>query len=104
MKEPGELGRTGLAQSLLQLEHEWEATSCAVCAAAKWKNFPFCRRCSIRLQRAHLMRGVLRAARGETLDRIMASPELLLRWAAAYDVARDYLWCRHAGEGKCCHV
>jgi hypothetical protein len=100
VKEPGELGRAGLAQALLQLETEWEARRCAVCGAGKWKNFPFCRRCSIRLQRAHLMRGILRAARGQALDRIMQNPDVLLRWALRYDVARDFLICRQNTPSK----
>jgi hypothetical protein len=98
----GELGRQGLAQALLQLEDEWEATSCAVCAGRKWKNFPFCRRCSILAQRAHLMRGILRDVAGYPVPSVMCRGEFLLAWAAAYDVARDYLFCRHAGKVECC--
>jgi hypothetical protein len=85
-------------RSLRQFEHEWNSTACPVCPADKWQHYPFCRSCSIRLQRAHMM-----AALKPYVDR---SSAVLLRWAQEdggknmrafahlfrhYDVCRDFL-------------
>lgn len=43
-----------LLQAFEQMGAEWESSSCPVCHADKWKRFPFCRLCSITLQRAHI--------------------------------------------------
>jgi len=45
-----------LIAALEQFEAEYESTTCAACKSEKWANSPFCRSCSIRLQRANLMR------------------------------------------------
>jgi predicted amidophosphoribosyltransferase len=41
--------------ALEDFEREYEGTVCAVCQSEKWPNSPFCRSCSIKLQRARLM-------------------------------------------------
>src|ERR1700758_768203 len=41
--------------ALLTLHAEWDSTECPVCKAEKWAHYPFCRSCSIKLQRMHLM-------------------------------------------------
>lgn len=43
-------------RAITQLKTEYESAACAVCGTDKWPNFPFCRTCSIKLQRAGLMK------------------------------------------------
>lgn len=42
--------------ALEDFEREYEGIVCAVCQSEKWANSPFCRSCSIKLQRARMMR------------------------------------------------
>lgn len=69
------------------LKAEWDGKVCGVCGAEKWMAHPFCRHCSIRCQRAGLMRTILPwCGVPATNERVIGH-----RWAAAYDRARDYL-------------
>jgi len=72
------------------LAAEWEAERCSVCTAPKWTNRPFCRLCSIRLQRIGLMQG-LKVFCGHPLEDFIHREKLLRRWRCCYDRARDYL-------------
>lgn len=84
-----------------QFEREYESTACPVCQAGKWANYPFCRSCSIRLQRAHLMKkfdGMVRYLMNETTiptdqerDWRQWPPWLLNDYWRHYDRCRDYL-------------
>lgn len=66
----------------------WESQSCPVCGSAKWKHFPFCRHCSIRLQRIGLMTRF--PARG-TPARVIFRSKFFRRWTRYYDLCRDWL-------------
>jgi hypothetical protein len=85
-------------RALRQFEHEWNSTVCPVCGVDKWQHHPFCRSCSIRLQRAHMM-SPFKPYAGR-------SAAVLWRWASEeggkhrrafaglfrhYDVSRDFL-------------
>lgn len=50
------IGEEALSQAMPLLQGEYESEFCAVCGESKWPNYPFCRACSIKLQRAHLMK------------------------------------------------
>lgn len=79
------MGDIGPGSWIIALAEEWDSTVCAVCGDAKWKKFPFCRRCSIRLQRAGLMKKLRPYAShsfGVLLRRQMVH---------YYDLCRDYL-------------
>lgn len=39
-------------------KREYDGQVCAVCQQEKWPQSPFCRACSIKLQRAHLMKAM----------------------------------------------
>lgn len=72
--------------AITQLKTEYESAACAVCGTEKWPNFPFCRTCSIKLQRAHLMRYV---SGGVRWWEWMTGPRE--DYALAYDRCRDFL-------------
>jgi hypothetical protein len=75
--------------ALLDIADEWDGETCAACGAQKWKAHPFCRSCSIRLQRLGLMRG-LKVFVGHKSSELMN--RLIERvWVRRYDRARDYL-------------
>lgn len=46
-----------LVDVLDRFKSDWASKICPNCGANKWKNSPFCRSCSIRLQRRNLMHG-----------------------------------------------
>lgn len=71
------------------LLEEWEGERCAVCASAKWARFPFCRRCSIRLQRIGLMRSLKVFAGRRFMD--LFHMRLGRKFVKRYDLCRDYL-------------
>ena len=83
--------------ALEQFEREWTSEVCAVCGDAKWSCFPFCRGCSIRLQRVHLM-AHFNISKGRSLEALQRwasgvghSKEFIGGLARHYDVCRDYL-------------
>lgn len=76
-------------EPIVQLFDEWRSVRC-VCGEEKWKNFPFCRRCSIRIERVGLMEPI-KYCRGSSLEVAIRDEAWALRWARAYDRARDYL-------------
>lgn len=65
-------------------QREFEGKECGACGSEKWAKSPFCRLCSIRLQRAHLMQP-LKAAFER--DDAMAFLDYFRLW----DRCRDYL-------------
>lgn len=90
MKKPP-LGVTILPEVLAQLGGEWDAARCAICEAAKWKKFPFCRSCSIRAIRVGIMRE-LRGVAGMSSKEIFAlSEQQAQRRGFLYDRARDFV-------------
>lgn len=87
------------AKAMAQLRGEWDACSCAVCGTEKWPHHPFCRSCSIRLQRARLMQPLTPFA-GESIAELDArfarhcqefADRIWLRWLILYDLCRDFL-------------
>lgn len=66
-----------------QMRAEISGTKCAVCGEEKWAYFPFCRRCSIRLQRVGLTQTLFRWR-----DVIKKGQ---VYWLKHYDIARDFL-------------
>jgi hypothetical protein len=42
-------------EALADFRREYESEVCVVCKSEKWRLYPFCRSCSIKLQRSHLM-------------------------------------------------
>jgi hypothetical protein len=93
-------------KALEDFEREYEGTVCAVCRAEKWASSPFCRGCSIKLQRARLMQRMK-----DTMDSYgrewQSWPAHSLRYFRRhYDLCRDYLMDvrRHfnseKGEGR----
>lgn len=92
---------TAMVPAMAQFRQEYESKTCAVCGSHKWANYPFCRLCSIKLQRKHMMwffDNQIRIIRAEV--NCAASEECLLdKWPAQvlqdywkhYEVCRDYL-------------
>jgi hypothetical protein len=85
-----DIASEAMFRALEQLEAEWASDKCAACGTEKWRDHPFCRSCSIRLQRARIMRD-LQVFAGHTVERILKSASLTRRWFRIYDCARDYL-------------
>jgi hypothetical protein len=85
-----------LIECLDQFKKDWQSTTCPHCGAGKWKNSPFCRRCSIRLQRRNLF-GRFKHWTGHRMAaniRFYCKDgylEPLHRWITWYDRCRDYL-------------
>lgn len=87
--------------ALEQFEREYEGAVCAVCQQEKWANSPFCRACSIKLQRAHMMKkfdGLIHYVMNQTTvpvdkekDWRTWPPWLLRDYWRHYDLCRDYL-------------
>src|SRR4051812_33349291 len=76
--------------ALAALGAEWAGTACAACGLGKWPDSPFCRTCSIRLQRANMFKG-WKARTGSTVAEIATDDDALKYWARWYDTCRDYL-------------
>lgn len=68
------------------LQAEWDGFICAVCQGDKWAFHPFCRSCSIKLQRVGLMEELRNWCGGVSKNIIGME-----YWAKRYDRARDYL-------------
>lgn len=69
-------------------EESYEGKTCGVCGADKWANYFFCRSCSIKLQRAHLMR-LLTHLNG--IDWMKWKLADLRDGSKRWDLCRDYL-------------
>jgi hypothetical protein len=71
------------------LQAEWDGVVCVACEQLKWAKHPFCRLCSIRLQRVGLMSQLqpLAGHAAAALGRTRWAED----WMKAYDRARDYL-------------
>lgn len=65
-------------------QREFDGTECGVCGSEKWAKAPFCRLCSIRLQRAHLMRRLKEAFDND-------DPIGFFFYFRLWDRCRDYL-------------
>src|SRR5579872_3444512 len=72
----------------LILSDEWNSKQCAVCGSPKWSNHPFCRLCSIALQRVGLMEQG-KVFCGRPAMRISRLPRMAGRWLRWYDTCRD---------------
>lgn len=84
-----------LVDTLAQFKQDWAGVVCPNCGHDKWRNSPFCRKCSIRLQRKNLFFG-WRSWTGHTVKAMFrfwgkASPEVAYLWVLWYDRCRDYL-------------
>jgi hypothetical protein len=90
------------AQSAIELfEREYDGATCAVCQAEKWIQAPFCRGCSIKLQRAGLMkrfvglladvRHVMGIGEEEVKDWHRWPTWYLRTYWRHYDLCRDFL-------------
>lgn len=87
-----------LIEPLALYQIEWDGATCAVCQAPKWRHFPFCRSCSIKLQCAHMM-DPFKPFRGiSSADLAEMSNDSDLRMFEHYDRARDFLTAVHAGR------
>lgn len=81
------------------LQVEWDNAACAVCAEPKWPKYPFCRSCSIKLQRAGMMSKLHPLAGHDAAA--LARTRWAEDWMKEYDRARDYLInIRRSGEQK----
>lgn len=79
------------AASLDKFKNEYEGTACAVCQQEKWANSPFCRTCSIKLQRAKLMHE-LKEVQGYYGDDLSKwPPQTREFYSKHYDRCRAYL-------------
>jgi hypothetical protein len=83
------MSQIGPGSWIIALCEEWESEICAVCGSDKWRNFPFCRRCSIRLQRIGLMKE-LKPYGGHSFGVLLRK-----RMVRYYDLCRDYLVCTY---------
>jgi hypothetical protein len=78
---------------------EWEGENCAACGAAKWARYPFCRSCSIRLQRIGLMRRLKIFGGRRFMD--LFHMRLGLKFVRLYDLCRDYLIASKQEREEC---
>lgn len=85
--------QVGYGELVAEFQASYESIVCVVCSGEKWKYSPFCRTCSIRLQRAHLMQQMLNVEPHSPWA--AANPGLYLRsftyYARWWDAAKDYL-------------
>jgi hypothetical protein len=82
-------------------KREYQSAVCAVCKSEKWINSPFCRSCSIKLQRVRMMArlsGLVHevqyevAVTGKQESDWRFWPEWILKaYWRYYDICRDYL-------------
>jgi len=88
-----------LIDCLNQFKQDWSSIVCPVCLADKWKNSPFRRLCSIKIQRVGLMRGY-KDWTGHTIKAMFRfflreDPDgdcvVVYDWVTWYDRCRDYL-------------
>lgn len=87
-----------LIEPLLLYQIEWDSTTCAVCKAPKWKYFPFCRSCSIKLQCAHMMEPFRDYCGRSSEDLAQLPGDVDVRMFEHYDRALDFLTAVHAGR------
>jgi hypothetical protein len=87
------IDQTAMLPALEQFEREYESVVCPVCRQEKWANSPFCRDCSIKLQRANLMWGMASLARDHGRDWMKWEPAVLRNFWSHYDTCRDFLIC-----------
>jgi len=77
-----------------EFRKEYGSTACAVCGKEKWSLHPFCRDCSIKLQRAglmqHLVRLVVWNSNGKREPEHWDS-QVLVWYSKVYDRCRDFL-------------
>src|SRR5262249_28370055 len=78
-----------LAEISIGFAADWICYTCPVCQGGKWENSPFCRSCTLRVQRLKLMRG-WRSFTGHSMAVITRMGDLE-RWIFWYDLCRDYL-------------
>lgn len=67
---------------------EFDSQVCGVCGNEKWAQSPFCRRCSIVLQRAGLMRRLKYLREGQPGQDSVSEA---IRYFRFWDLCRDYL-------------
>lgn len=85
-----------IVHALRLFEKDWACTTCPNCGTEKWKNSPFCRRCSIRLQRRNLFMGY-QSWTGHSLGATFRffktehGISAAVHFAEWYDRCRDYL-------------
>src|SRR5205814_8509695 len=94
-------------------KRDWESKVCPVCKSEKWKNSPFCRSCSIKIQRKHLFwvmgrtghprEGLPILFKRWTGNSLLAmfrrygrrhEEQVVYAWLCWYDRCRDYLGTR----------
>lgn len=75
---------SALTLALHDFMAEYDGAVCGVCQAEKWNASPFCRLCSIRLQRARLMQRLKQLRAGNGL-------EGAIRYFHYWDLCRDFL-------------
>lgn len=83
-----------LVYALDLFKADWEGTICPHCGAEKWKNSPFCRHCSIRLQRKNMFGGMKKWVQHslKACFRFFGDdPLAVYSFAHWYDRCRDYL-------------
>lgn len=77
--------------ALLDFEREYDGTVCAVCQQEKWAQSPFCKSCSIKLQRAHLMKALQSQIDHYGREGRKWPPFVLDHFWRHYDTCRMYL-------------
>ncbi|HEV7674363.1 MAG TPA: hypothetical protein VGQ12_07525 [Candidatus Angelobacter sp.] len=77
--------------ALEDFEREYEGVVCAACQQEKWPSSPFCKKCSIKLQRAHLMRELDGISHGYGKDLQEWTEYALQAYWRHYDTCRDFL-------------
>lgn len=87
-----------LIEPLLLYQMEWDSTRCAACQGTKWKFYPFCRSCSIKLQCAHMMGPFVLYRGRSSQDLAELTGDRDLRMFEHYDRARDFLTAVHQGR------
>lgn len=73
---------------------EYESTTCAVCGKDKWRLYPFCRDCSVKLQRAGLMQYLVQLVVWNSDGKREPDnwePQIFRQYVKAYDRCRDFL-------------
>jgi hypothetical protein len=83
---------------IAHLVSEWRSAIC-ICGAEKWRNYPLCKRCSIRASRVGLY--TFRYLRGVSLDGVERDQgSWTKKWAREYDRARDFAFVVHTQRGR----
>ncbi len=91
-----------LVDTLNLFKRDWDSDVCPVCRKCKWGNSPFCRSCSIKIQRIRMMRG-FQTWIGFPLSHNFnffkrqernGYKKAVYAWLTWYDRCRDYLGTR----------